>query len=538
VLELVQQQVRYIYVGLDGGNYKPATADETWTRRYGDCKAKTALLLALLRELGIEAEPVLANNSGTDDGLDARLPSPGMFNHVLVRARIDGASYWLDGTLPPVARADTRPALPYRWVLPLAANGQQLEAVPWKPASQPDLIQVYEMDASAGFDKPARIALTTIQRGIKGLAEYVQLSAVTKDQLVSAFRGQLTGGSNWNAVDSVDYRYDPVSHASILKITGAGPVDWQRDGAERSLSVPGGGFYPPERRQRAPDQDQQAPYYDDPTYTCYVTTVRLPADTVASKWSYNTSINTVMYGRRFYRTWHRDDGAIQMIRGSRTEELEVPAAEAQRDNTRLAAFDNSNGLDYVQPQRRRQLRGGEASACRNRLDFTDRRVPACGRCPLKDALDPALELALGRGAKLLGDRLTVLEQDHQRDRLHADLPGNVGIGHDVHLGDGDLVGQLIADLLECRGDHLARPAPLGPEVDQHRLVRLEDIRLESGIGDGLGGHEGCSCCCGNLGVAGANATLHPGKLSCGWAKAGLGAASNSAGSGISCGVWV
>lgn len=73
-LKLVQQDVRYIYIGLNGGNLSPATAEETWQRRYGDCKAKTVLLLALLRELGIEAEAVLVNNSGADDGLDERLP--------------------------------------------------------------------------------------------------------------------------------------------------------------------------------------------------------------------------------------------------------------------------------------------------------------------------------------------------------------------------------------------------------------------------------------------------------------------------------
>ena len=44
---------------------------------------------------------------------------------------------------------------------------------------------------------------------------------------------------------------------------------------------------------------------------------------------------------------------------------------------------------------------------------------------LELAFDPALELALGRGAQLLGDRLAILEQHHQRDRLHADLAGNV-----------------------------------------------------------------------------------------------------------------
>jgi transglutaminase-like putative cysteine protease len=34
-LKLVQQDVRYVYVGLNGGNLTPASADETWRRRYG-----------------------------------------------------------------------------------------------------------------------------------------------------------------------------------------------------------------------------------------------------------------------------------------------------------------------------------------------------------------------------------------------------------------------------------------------------------------------------------------------------------------------
>ena len=56
-LKMVQQEVRYIYVGLDGGNLKPAAAEETWKCRYGDCKGKTALLLGLLGETGSRRRP-------------------------------------------------------------------------------------------------------------------------------------------------------------------------------------------------------------------------------------------------------------------------------------------------------------------------------------------------------------------------------------------------------------------------------------------------------------------------------------------------
>ena len=72
-------------------------ADETWTRRFGDCKGKTVLLIALLNELGIEAEPVLVSTV-LGDGLDQRLPLLNNFDHVIVRAHVGTQWYWLSRT--------------------------------------------------------------------------------------------------------------------------------------------------------------------------------------------------------------------------------------------------------------------------------------------------------------------------------------------------------------------------------------------------------------------------------------------------------
>src|SRR6185437_1982373 len=96
-LRLVEDQTRYFALLMGDGGYVPAKADETWARRFGDCKAKTALLLAILRRLGIAAEPVLVN-LGAGDGIDELPPSLAAFNHVIVRAKVGGQSYWLDGT--------------------------------------------------------------------------------------------------------------------------------------------------------------------------------------------------------------------------------------------------------------------------------------------------------------------------------------------------------------------------------------------------------------------------------------------------------
>ncbi|MGE4305712.1 MAG: DUF3857 domain-containing protein [Novosphingobium sp.] len=340
-LKMVQKDVRYIYVGLNGGNLTPTSADETWRRRYGDCKAKTALLLGLLGELGIEAEAVLVNNSESDDGLDERLPSPRMFDHVLVRAHIDGKSYWLDGTLPAVVPPRTEPAMPYQWVLPLTAQGNDLEQLDWAPASRPDDITLFEIDARAGFDKPARISNTTIKRGIEGLKQEVQFSAVTPAQLLSAFK-QNAIGNTWQTIEDVQWRYDVDAQASILTVIGTGAVDWDNDGdGVRSLALPGGGFNPPQKRIRAAEQDQALPFYNKPNFSCHVTTVRLPSATRAEQWSHKDDIDNRIFGQTYYRAFDIYDGSLRMVRGSRTEQKEIDATRARHDNSRIALFDNS-----------------------------------------------------------------------------------------------------------------------------------------------------------------------------------------------------
>jgi transglutaminase-like putative cysteine protease len=369
-LKLVQQQVRYVYVGLDGGNLTPATADETWQRRYGDCKGKTVLLLALLKELGIEATPVLVNTKGADDGLDERLPSPRLFDHILVRARIDERDLWLDGTLPPVAAPSTEPVIPYRWVLPVTPQGSGLEHRDWHPAEQPGEVSLFEIDARAGFDKPARITTTSIVRGVDGVVQYAQFSAIPAAQLLEALRQQLVGDL-WQTIEDATWRYDAKAKASVLTVRGTGKVDWDDDGSgAKSLTLPGGGFSPPSRKVRAAGPFQNVPYYSKPEFSCHATTVRLPESTKPQQWSFNKGFNTRIFGRNYYRAFEQRDGSIRMVRGLRTEKQEIDAASASRDNDRIEAFDNSMARISFEPSGKASAQSANHVPATYELDWT------------------------------------------------------------------------------------------------------------------------------------------------------------------------
>ncbi len=85
------------YVGLDFGigRYQPHFADDVLSNEYGDCKDKHTLLATLLKAAGIEAWPVLIPSSRD---LDAAMPSPGQFDHVITLVPLSGQLIWMDST--------------------------------------------------------------------------------------------------------------------------------------------------------------------------------------------------------------------------------------------------------------------------------------------------------------------------------------------------------------------------------------------------------------------------------------------------------
>lgn len=127
----VQREIRYFGVAIGQHSHRPHSPSETLERRYGDCKDKTLLLLALLDRLGIEAWPVLVETDWRD-GVEDFVPSPYAFDHVLVIARLDDQEWWVDPTLSHQggARLEQLVIPGYGAGLPLLASAQDLVAPP------------------------------------------------------------------------------------------------------------------------------------------------------------------------------------------------------------------------------------------------------------------------------------------------------------------------------------------------------------------------------------------------------------------------
>ncbi|MBT64148.1 MAG: hypothetical protein CML13_13150 [Puniceicoccaceae bacterium] len=89
--------LRYVAIEFGIGGFRPRTPEQTITNRYGDCKDKANLLIALLKEMGIEAQFVLINRMSSTDP-----EFPGwQFNHAIAyvpAAEEQTEDLWLDST--------------------------------------------------------------------------------------------------------------------------------------------------------------------------------------------------------------------------------------------------------------------------------------------------------------------------------------------------------------------------------------------------------------------------------------------------------
>lgn len=185
-LAFVQGEIRYLSLSFGENSHRPFAPREVLNRRFGDCKDKSLLLVAVLRAEGIDATPVLLS-TGMRGGVDKLLPSPLAFDHAIVRVRIDGRTYFLDPTVRGQVssldrigqwHADTR-------ALVIETGGKALTAIGPAPAellrdSREEKVRV------TNFDAPAEMSVLQTFVGVDAERVRDNLAGMSARQIASA----------------------------------------------------------------------------------------------------------------------------------------------------------------------------------------------------------------------------------------------------------------------------------------------------------------------------------------------------------------
>ncbi|HEY1927812.1 MAG TPA: DUF3857 domain-containing protein [Caulobacteraceae bacterium] len=326
-LRLVQGQVRYLAHTEDGGGYTPQSADDTWRLRYGDCKAKTVLLMALLRELGVPAEPALAS-VGAGDGLNAYLPAPQLFNHVLVRVRLGGRDYWLDGTREGDRNLDDLATPAFGWVLPLDSQDGQLIHLDPSPPSRPQVTEVIRYDASGRASAPKPTQLETTIRDDVAVALHAKLSAIPPERMEAALKAYWAGAHTAFTPAHVAQSWNPDTRELRLTADGTSKIDWSDAGFELQ-NVEFRGAHDIKRDPAASDPD--ASYVTNfPAWIETDESVVLPrGDIVSPNRAKSTDVDTVIAGVAYRRKGTITGNVFRVVSTTRALKPEISAAEAR-----------------------------------------------------------------------------------------------------------------------------------------------------------------------------------------------------------------
>lgn len=95
--KFVSQEIRYMGLTMEDTSpgYAPHDVDITFDNRYGVCRDKAALLVAMFRIADFESYPVLISVSAAK--MDNEVPTP-FFNHAVVAVKLDGDYILMDPT--------------------------------------------------------------------------------------------------------------------------------------------------------------------------------------------------------------------------------------------------------------------------------------------------------------------------------------------------------------------------------------------------------------------------------------------------------
>ncbi len=190
----LHKEIRYTGVEFGEAAIVPRTPEEVLKRKYGDCKDKAALLVALLRSAGISAHMALLS-SGTGTDVDVDLPGFGVFDHAIVYVENE-KPFWIDATATNTRVGDLPIQDQGRLALIAADSSQSLIRTP--ESGSKDNWQKYTIEARMSDYGPGEIQETieaggsseTSMRGLFGwetekeakeaLSKYVQETHLSK----------------------------------------------------------------------------------------------------------------------------------------------------------------------------------------------------------------------------------------------------------------------------------------------------------------------------------------------------------------------
>jgi tetratricopeptide (TPR) repeat protein/transglutaminase-like putative cysteine protease len=144
IYHYVITEIRYLGLEFGISGHMPHEAGEIYKYKYGDCKDKATLLIAMLREAEIEAYYVLLRTRYSGE-LDLNLPSF-QFDHAIAAVSLNGEIMFLDGTAENYVYGDLPAMDQDAWAMVLIDGEGKFMKIPAQPAEKNQRIREIKLD--------------------------------------------------------------------------------------------------------------------------------------------------------------------------------------------------------------------------------------------------------------------------------------------------------------------------------------------------------------------------------------------------------
>jgi hypothetical protein len=176
--QYMQQNMRYVSIQLGIGGLKPFPATFVDQKKYGDCKALSNYMYALLKAVGIPSYYAIINAGSNEEPADPAFPSD-PFNHIILCVPFKGDTTWLECTNMQKPFGKLGPFTENRYALLVTEDGGKLVKTPRSTDVDNQLnTEVHiVLDADGGAKAQLKILSTGEYR-----ADYLGIAALKTDE--------------------------------------------------------------------------------------------------------------------------------------------------------------------------------------------------------------------------------------------------------------------------------------------------------------------------------------------------------------------
>lgn len=133
IYKFLEESTRYVSIQLGIGGYQPMAASDVWRQGFGDCKALSNYMKALLAEAGIPSHCVAI--STREKKLLPDFPNFQQMNHMILEVPLSTDTLWLECTNPRLPLGYVHDDISGHEALEISANGGKLVTLPEYPDS-------------------------------------------------------------------------------------------------------------------------------------------------------------------------------------------------------------------------------------------------------------------------------------------------------------------------------------------------------------------------------------------------------------------